>query len=100
MMGIHTHGTIMIIAIILPPQKLLPNLQKLKPLPVLQHHQKLQVELVRKQQVVVIQHQHQPVGVQLQMSITQHQVIVTTHLTALIIQLLIVWLLVLDMQVI
>ena len=66
--------------IILLPQKLPANLQKLKPLLVLQHHQKPQVELVNNQLVVVTQHQHQhrPVGVQLQMFTTLHQVIVTT----------------------
>ena len=65
--------------IILPLQKLL--LQQLKLLLVLKHHQRLQVELVRKQQVVVTHQLHQPVAVQLQMFITPHQVIVTTPQT-------------------
>ena len=64
--------------IILPLQKLPPNLQKLKLLVVLQLQHHHQVELGRKPQVVVIQQQHLPVVVQRQMFITQHQVIVTT----------------------
>ena len=75
MMGIHTHGMIIIIAIGRKLQAALQTPRRLSP--VLQHHQQHQVELVRKQQVVVTHQLHQPVAVQLQMFITPHQVIVT-----------------------
>ena len=80
--GIH-----MTTVIILLPQKPPLNLQKLKLLVVLQHQHHHQVELGRKQQVVVTQHQHRLVVVQRQMSITLLQVIHTTHHSVQIIQL-------------
>ena len=82
-------GRHMTTVIILPLQKLPPNLQKLKLLAALQHHHQHQVELVHKHQVVVIHHlhQHQPVVAQLQMFITPHQAIVTTLQVAKTIQL-------------
>ena len=61
MMDERVVGSLMTTVIILPPQK--PPLTPLKLLLVLQHQQKPQVELVRKQQVVATQHLHQPVGV-------------------------------------
>ena len=74
MMGIHTHGMIIIIAI---GQKLQVALQTPRRLSAVhQHHHQQQVELVRKQQVVVIQHQHQLVVVEIQQVIIQHLVTV------------------------
>ena len=85
MMGIHTHGMIIIIAI---GRKLPVALQTPRKLsPVLQHHHQHQVELVHKHQAVVTQHLHQPVVAQLQMFITPHQAIVTTLQVAKTIQL-------------
>ena len=81
MMGIHTHGMIMDIAI---GRKLPVALQTPRRLsPVLQHHQQHQVELVRKQQVVVTQHQPQLVVVVIQQAIIQHLVTVTIRHTQL-----------------
>ena len=72
MMGIHIHGMIMDIAI---GRKLPVALQTPRRLSaVLQHHPKPQVELVRKQQVVVTQHQPQLVVVVIQQAILPHLV--------------------------
>ena len=81
MMGIHTHGMIIIIAIGRKLQVALPTRRRL--LAVLQHHPKPQVELVRKHQVVVTQHQPQLVVVVIQQAIIQHQVTVIIVLIVL-----------------
>ena len=72
MMGIHTHGMIMDIAIGRKLQAALQTPRRLSA--VHQHHHQQQVELVRKQQVVVIQHQPQLVVVVIQQAIIPHLV--------------------------
>ena len=74
MMGTHTHGMIMDIAIGRKLQVALPTRRRLSP--VLQHQQQHQVELVRKQQVGVTQHQPRLVVVAIQQATIQQQVTV------------------------